>query len=170
MKYGICLMFAAMLLVSMAFAPAASAKKNVNDGTDGNITTKSASCDVTFDIDPYQGALGSDFDFEGDATYELDVYGIPLPTPATFANDISYDAFYQPEVISASNSGGYVYKSDTNIGKAWTHRYYMYVFGGPTTKSIHSYAEAKKKGTYSNRLHASLIGNSDVVYANAKIV
>jgi len=160
-KFGIVALLAVMLLMSMVFVPAVSAKKNTSgevEGniTEGNVTTKGFVADASLTVNPYQGVNGSEFHFEGDATFEADVYGIPLPEVAWFANDISYDGFKKPEVTSTSSSVGFVYKSNTAIGEAWTHRYPIYIFGGPTTKHVYSDAIAKNTGRYNNRQYAGL--------------
>jgi hypothetical protein len=192
-KIGIGTLLLAILLVYTVFVPAVSAKDNTNDqlegsttiqrlasngdgnvatqsfvsSTDGDITIQSTVSDASLTVTPSQATKGSTFKFKGDATYTAEVYGIPLPDLLWFANDVNYTAFNKPVITSASSTNDYVYKSDTNIGKAWTHRYYVTMLGGPTTKHVYSDAVSKSTGRYQNRQYAGLTlvgGDNAYVY------
>ncbi|ATU08877.1 hypothetical protein BKM01_08915 [Methanohalophilus portucalensis] len=168
-KFQISILFAAMLLMACCLMPTVSAKENLNPDIEENVTIRSLVADASLSVDKHQGTVGSNFDFEGEATYEAEVYGVPLPEYAWFANDISYEGFNKPEVTSSSEDIEYVYKSNTAIGKAWTHRYSMGMFGGPTNKHVYSNADAKNTGRYKARQYAGLTlanGDNAYVYVN----
>ncbi len=195
-KFGIGTLILAIFLVGIAFMPIASAEENTNDqlegsttvqslasneddsvaiqsfvsNTDGEVTIQSTVSDASLTVTPTQGIKGSTFNFKGDATYTAEVYGVTLPDLLWFANDVNYTAFNKPEITSASSTEDYVYKSSTNIGKAWTHCYYMTMLGGPTTKHVYSDAISKKTGRYQNRQYAGLtLVGGDNAYVYTKI-
>jgi len=196
-KFGKKILLLAMLLVSMFLMPVVSAKdgttndqlegsttiqslasngdgnvaiQNSVSSTDGEVTVQSTVSEASLTVTPSKGKKGSTFKFKGSSTYTAEVYGVPLPDLLWFANDVNYTAFKKPEITSASSTNDYVYKSSTNIGKAWTHRYYMTMLGGPTTKHVHSEAISKKTGRYQNRQYAglTLIGGANA-YVYTKV-
>ena len=127
-----------------------------NDNS-GNASIRSLSTDATLTVNPQTGNINTVFRFDAEATYEADVYGIPIPGGLQFDHDISYTAFHQPVVIGSSWSGAsFVYKKNTPIGKSWHFYKYWLSIGGPTTKYIDSHTWPKTTGSYNNRLHAAI--------------
>lgn len=158
-------LLAAMLLLSIALVPAVGATQTNNGGINkenkknnsDNASIQSVSTTATLGVTPTTGNLSTTFFFNAQATYTLDVYGIPLPGPITFDHDISYTAFHQPVVTATSfSSPSFVYKASSPIGPSWNFYWSAWVLGGPDTEYINSHTWPKAKGSYNNRLYSSI--------------
>jgi len=167
-------MLLATLLIAAVIVPAVSAQETNGEtmepmkvevdatpplsdqnNNSGNVSIRSLSTDATLNVNPQTGNINTVFRFDAEATYELDIYGIPIPGGFKFEHDINYTAFHQPVVIGSSWSGAsFVYKKDTPIGKSWHFYKHWLSIGGPTTKYIDSHTWPKTTGSYNNRLRA----------------
>lgn len=159
-KFGIGALLVAALLIGVVMVPTASAKKN---DTQGNVSIQSISTTATLGVSPTTGSLSTTFSFNAQATYELDVYGIPVPGNVDFEHDISYTAFHQPVITGSSfTNPSFVYKASSPIGPSWNFYRWWTTLGGPTTEYLNSHTWPKTTGNYNNRLasHIGLVSSS----------
>ena len=154
---GIGTLLVAMLLVSMALVPSVSAAEDTADTDAGNVSIQSLSTTATLTVTPQTGDLNTVFFFDAEATYEADIYGIPIPGGLQFDHDISYIAFHDPVVTGSSwANADFVYKANSPIGESWNFYKYWLSIGGPTTKYIDSHTWPKTTGSYNNQLFAAI--------------